>query len=143
MLSRLLPVILSFLTTAAFAQLPPTGEFEYPHRLLPDPEESYDPAIPSPDQTLGFDVASRAAFPDEIIAVFEAMADASPKAHFFEYARTYEDRQLVTREALGKGQVILIGFEPNFRGTMAETRQVLFNAMVLGPGFGTEAVVSP
>jgi len=50
---------------------------------------------------------------------------------------------LVTREALGKGQVILIGFEPNFRGTMAEARRVLFNAMVFGPGMGTEGAVRP
>ncbi|HUF11310.1 MAG TPA: hypothetical protein VMO47_18455, partial [Rhodothermales bacterium] len=50
---------------------------------------------------------------------------------------------VVTREKLGKGQVILIGFEPNFRGTTAETRRVLFNAMVLGPGMGTEGVVTP
>ncbi|HUF07731.1 MAG TPA: M14 family zinc carboxypeptidase, partial [Rhodothermales bacterium] len=88
-------LVLAFLSSTVLAQLPPTGEFEYPHRMLPDPEGSYDPAIPSPEQTLGFPVASRAAFPHEIIAVFEAMAGASPKAQMFEYARTYEGRPMV------------------------------------------------
>ena len=66
--------------------------FDYPHRMLPEPESSYDPAIPSPEQTLGFRVGDRAAFPDEIVTVFEAMADASPRARLFEYARTHEGR---------------------------------------------------
>ena len=93
---RILTVaILALIAPATFAQLPSTGQFEYPHRMLPDPEGSYDPSIPSPEQTLGFEVGRRAAFPHEIIGVFEAMDEASPKAQLFEYARTYEDRPMV------------------------------------------------
>ncbi|MFV2069711.1 MAG: hypothetical protein ACC645_22320, partial [Pirellulales bacterium] len=50
---------------------------------------------------------------------------------------------LVTREAVGNGQVILLAFEPTFRGTMQEDTRVLFNAMVLGPGFGASVAVDP
>ncbi len=50
---------------------------------------------------------------------------------------------LVTRERLGRGQVILIGFEPNFRGSMTEGRRVLLNAMVFGPGAGASPVIEP
>ncbi len=81
--------------STVFAQLAPTGEFDYPHRMLPDPEGSYDPAIPSPEKTLGFKVGARAAFPQEILDVFRAMTDASPKAQMVEYARTYEGRPMV------------------------------------------------
>lgn len=85
-------LVLTFLTTSGFAQVGPTAEFTYPHRMLPDPEGSYDPAVPSPEQTLGFRVGDRAAFPAEIVEALRVMADASPKAQIFEYARTYEDR---------------------------------------------------
>jgi hypothetical protein len=71
------------------------NEFDYPHRMLPDPEGSYDPSIPPPSETLGFRVGDRAAFPDEILNVFETLADASPKAKLFEYARTYEGRPAI------------------------------------------------
>jgi hypothetical protein len=88
-------VVLTLFTTTVFAQMQPTAEFEYPTRMLPDADGSYDPAIPSPEQTLGFRVGSRTAFPHEIIDVLTEMTDASPKATLFEYARTYEDRPAV------------------------------------------------
>jgi hypothetical protein len=50
---------------------------------------------------------------------------------------------LVTRERMDRGQVVLLGFEPNFRGTMTEGRRVLLNAIVLGPGMGASEVIEP
>ncbi|MFC2085813.1 M14 family metallopeptidase [Bacteroidota bacterium] len=88
-------ITLALFATPIFAQVGPTSEFTYPHRMLPDAEGSYEASIPSPEQTLGFRVGDRAAFPAEIIDVFEAMAEASPKATMFEYARTYEGRPSV------------------------------------------------
>jgi hypothetical protein len=81
--------------TPVFGQLTATSEFTYPHRMLPDAEGSYDASIPSPEQTLEFRVGDRAAFPAEIIDVLNAMADVSPKATMFEYARTHEGRPSV------------------------------------------------
>jgi len=60
-----------------------------------------------------------------------------------EAARRIANAPLVTREAVGRGQVILLAFEPTFRGTMQEGTRVLCNAMVLGPGFGANQVVEP
>jgi hypothetical protein len=43
----------------------------------------------------------------------------------------------VTREAVGRGQVILFLNEPEFRGWTLGTRRLLLNALLLGPGMGT------
>ncbi len=75
------------------AQVDPTGEFEYARRLLP--EDVYDASVPTPESVLEFDVGDRAAFPDEILAVFRSLDEASPKARLFEYARSHEGRTLV------------------------------------------------
>ncbi|MCU0411454.1 MAG: M14 family metallopeptidase [Bacteroidetes bacterium] len=42
-----------------------------------------------------------------------------------------------TREAKGRGQIILFAEEPNFRGFFHGTERLLLNAIFLGPGFGT------
>jgi len=42
-----------------------------------------------------------------------------------------------TREAVGRGQVILFLGEPEFRGWTLGTRRLLLNALLLGPGLGT------
>ena len=47
----------------------------------------------------------------------------------------------VTREAKGKGQIILFADEPNFRSYFYGTGRILINAMLLGPGMGTRTVV--
>ena len=44
----------------------------------------------------------------------------------------------VTREAVGRGQVILILGEPAYRGWMKDTERLLLNAFLYGPGMGTE-----
>jgi hypothetical protein len=43
-----------------------------------------------------------------------------------------------TREGLGKGQVILFTDEPGYRGWTLGTRRLLINALLYGPGLGTE-----
>jgi hypothetical protein len=43
----------------------------------------------------------------------------------------------LTREAIGKGQVILFAATPDFRGCFYGSERLLLNAMFLGPGFGT------
>lgn len=43
----------------------------------------------------------------------------------------------MTREPLGRGQVILFANPPAFRGASLATTRLLLNAMVYGPGCGT------
>jgi hypothetical protein len=44
----------------------------------------------------------------------------------------------LTREARGKGQIILFATPPNFRGYFAGAEQLLINAFIFGPGMGAE-----
>lgn len=43
----------------------------------------------------------------------------------------------LTRESVGKGQIILFAFEPNFRGYFHGSERLLINALLFGPGLGT------
>ena len=43
----------------------------------------------------------------------------------------------MTREGLGRGQVILFAEDPNFRGQFDGTERLFMNAVLLGPGLGT------
>jgi hypothetical protein len=47
----------------------------------------------------------------------------------------------LTREARGKGQVILFASQPNFRGYFLGSERLLLNAMLLGPGMGTRRAI--
>jgi hypothetical protein len=49
----------------------------------------------------------------------------------------------LTREALGRGQVILFATTPVFRGASHGMQRVLGNAVVLGPGLGASAPILP
>ena len=49
----------------------------------------------------------------------------------------------VTREAKGRGQVILFATPPAFRGATKATIRVLMNALVYGPGLGARHPVTP
>jgi len=46
-----------------------------------------------------------------------------------------------TREAKGRGQIILFAGEPNFRGSFHGTERLLLNSLLLGPGFGAVQTV--
>ena len=49
----------------------------------------------------------------------------------------------LTREKIGKGQVILFSGEPNFRGAARGTNRLWLNALVYGAGLGTDARINP
>ena len=49
----------------------------------------------------------------------------------------------LTRESVGRGQVILFAAPPIFRGATLGTERLLMNALVYGPGLGTEPTISP
>jgi hypothetical protein len=49
----------------------------------------------------------------------------------------------VTRESLGRGQVILFAAPPTFRASTRATMRVFENALVYGPGFGAAQPVRP
>ncbi len=49
----------------------------------------------------------------------------------------------VTRESMGRGQVILFATTPEFRGTALGMRRIMGNAVVYGPGLGTTPVILP
>ena len=44
----------------------------------------------------------------------------------------------LTRESRGKGQVILFAADPTFRRALRATERLFLNAVLLGPGLGTE-----
>lgn len=56
---------------------------------------SYDPAIPTPEDVLGYAVGSRHAAPHEIEAYVRAVANVSDRVVVREHARSYEYRPLV------------------------------------------------
>ena len=49
----------------------------------------------------------------------------------------------LTRERIGKGQIILFSGEPNFRGSARGTNRLWLNAVVYGTGLGTSSRITP
>ena len=49
----------------------------------------------------------------------------------------------LTREKVGKGQIILFSGEPNFRGSARGTNRLWLNAVVYGSGLGTDPLITP
>ncbi len=91
----LLPCLAVLFATAPAAQdnLPPTpfAELAYGTAMLPG---EHDPAIPAPDDLLGFTPGKRAATYRELVDSIRAMVDASDRAVMLPYATTYEGREL-------------------------------------------------
>jgi hypothetical protein len=54
-----------------------------------------------------------------------------------EARKRWADTAYLTREGLGKGQVILFAGPPDFRSYFHGTRRLFLNTLFLGPGFGT------
>ena len=67
------------------------------------PAADYNPAIPTPESVLGFQVGEQHAEPAQMAAYYRALAAASPRVTLKEYGRTYERRPLylltITTEA--------------------------------------------
>jgi len=89
------------LPTAALAQASdpapqasPLAGLEYAESIYPAGAD-HDPAIPRPEEVLGFEVGRRAATAEQIVAYAEAVAATSPRVKLVEYARSYEGRPLV------------------------------------------------
>ena len=62
---------------------------------------------------------------------------------FWEEARArWAESVYASRDALGKGQVIVFVSTPNFRGYFYGAERLLLNALLLGPGCGTEPRVA-
>ncbi|MFC4699214.1 M14 family metallopeptidase [Glaciecola siphonariae] len=54
-----------------------------------------------------------------------------------EAAQRIANSSYLTRESIGKGQLIMFSGQPNFRGAARGTNRLLLNAIVYGAGFGT------
>ena len=60
------------------------------------PGADYDPSIPTIEKILGHESGERITWHSEAIRYFEALAAAAPdRVAVFEYARTWEDRELI------------------------------------------------
>jgi hypothetical protein len=60
-----------------------------------------------------------------------------------EAARRLANAAYVTREGIGKGQVILFASDPTFRAAALGTTRILANAIVCGPGMGASQPIEP
>ena len=60
------------------------------------PWASFDPAIPTQKEVIGFDPAARPLTHGETMRYLEALAESSPRATMRPYARSHEGRELVT-----------------------------------------------
>ena len=49
----------------------------------------------------------------------------------------------LTRERLGRGQIILFSGQPNFRGATRGATRLWLNALVYGSGLGTSSIINP
>ena len=58
-----------------------------------------------------------------------------------EARQRWSETVYVSREAVGNGQIILFATQPNFRAYFHGGERMLLNALLLGPGFGTEQTV--
>jgi hypothetical protein len=58
------------------------------------PGANYDPAVPNPASILGFPTGQKPAMHAQIEAIVKALAEKSPRAKLFEYAKSHEGRTL-------------------------------------------------
>ena len=77
----------------------------------------------------GVEVTARFSAPDELHLGGLLWPEAAGRLAHTAYA---------TREARGQGQVILFLGHPTFRAWTLETQRMFLNALILGPGLGTD-----
>jgi hypothetical protein len=49
----------------------------------------------------------------------------------------------VTRESVGRGQIILFAARPTFRAATLGPARIMLNAMIYGPGYGAAQPIRP
>lgn len=59
------------------------------------PDAVFDPEVPTQVSVTGIEPGQRPLRPEEVLAFYRALADASPRAHLMEYGRSHEGRPLV------------------------------------------------
>jgi len=59
------------------------------------PDAVFDPEVPTQVSVTGVEIGQRPLRPEEVLAYFQALADASPRARLLEYGRSHEDRPMV------------------------------------------------
>ena len=67
---------------------------------------------------------------------------ANERTHLAGSAARIANSAYVTRERVGKGQVILFSGQPNFRGSTRGVGRIWLNALVYGAGLGTSPKVA-
>lgn len=56
---------------------------------------AYDPAVPTPDDVLGYTIGTRHTTPHEVVQYFEAVAAVSPRVEVAQHAASHEGRPLI------------------------------------------------
>lgn len=100
---RILVVLLIFISSGALAQ----NEYFFPSGI------TFDPAIPTPQQFLGYPIGDWHTRHDRIVEYFKELARVSPKAHFQVIGFTHEQRP----------QVVLTITSPENYGRLEEIRK--------------------
>lgn len=86
----LLPVLLAW--SLFFLPAPARAQTAY---FFPDAQVDLDPAIPTPEQFLGYPIGSRYTRHDELVAYFDELARVSPRVRVQRTGRSYEGRPLL------------------------------------------------
>ena len=82
-------LVIGLFTVSASAQIKEAIErFQFEENI------NYDRSIPSPKDYLGYELGEEYTFHYQVMGYFKALADASDKITFHEYARTYENRSV-------------------------------------------------
>jgi len=89
--------------TAATEPGPASGPFANPRHVdledyFPpaDPEAGFDETVPRPESVLGHAIGTRFPRHDQVVAWFDALANASPQVKLLDIGRTYEGRRQIT-----------------------------------------------
>jgi len=69
--------------------LPLTSELSWPGT------DSYDPAIPTPEEVIGHRIGERHTIPSQVVRYFEAIAEVSPRVTVRQHGLTHEGRALL------------------------------------------------
>ena len=72
---------------------PPIASSSGPTPLLDELKGSFDPAIPTPEQFLGYPIGSHYTRHDQIVAYFNELARVSPKVHVQVIGKSLPDSQ--------------------------------------------------